>query len=126
MRRFVARRGQPIKIFSDNGKHFKVVGSSLHRKWLKTTQEQTVQEFVTQKGIEWSFFTQMAPWMGGFYERLIGIVKRSLKKVLGPLLLTEPQLTTTLFEIEAIINTRPLTYNSSNIEDGSALTPAHF
>ena len=30
----------------------------------------------------------MAPWMGGFYERLIGLVKRALRKTPGRNLLT--------------------------------------
>ena len=40
------------------------------------------------------------PWWGGFYERLVVIVKNSLKKVIGKALCNYEQLTTYLCEIE--------------------------
>ena len=30
-------------------------------------------------GIKWLFIVGMAPWMGGFYERLVGLVKRAMR-----------------------------------------------
>ena len=41
-----------------------------------------------QKNIKWNFILEKAPWWGGFYERFIGIVRSSLKKVLQKSLLT--------------------------------------
>ena len=64
--------------------------------------------------------------MGGFYERLIGLVKRSLRKAIGQLCLTNDQLLTVLKEAEAIINSRPLVYMGDDINSGITLTPAHF
>ena len=64
--------------------------------------------------------------MGGFYERLIGLVKRSLRKTIGKLCLTSNQLLTVLKEAEAIINSRPLVYVGDDINSGTPLTPAHF
>ena len=32
-----------------------------------------------QKNINWNFVLEIAQWWGGFYERLIGIVKSSLQ-----------------------------------------------
>jgi len=37
--------------------------------------------FFSQEGISWRFTTALAPWQGGVYERLVGIVKQSLRKV---------------------------------------------
>ena len=42
--------------------------------------------------------------MGGFYERLVGLVKRSLRKSVGRNLLTDTQLETLIKEIEAVVN----------------------
>ena len=40
--------------------------------------------------------------------------------------LTRVELETTVIEIEACINSRPLTYASGEIEQDNPLTPAHF
>ena len=42
------------------------------------------------------------------WERLIGMVKISLKKVLGRAFLTLTTLQTTVVEVEAVLNDRPL------------------
>ena len=72
------------------------------------------------------FITEAAPWQGGFYERLVGLVKRALRKAIGRKLLDWDELAALLTEIEAIINTRPLTYVFEGFESGFPLTPAHF
>ena len=46
----------------------------------------------------------------GLYERLVGMVKRCLRKALGRKHFTLDQLATLLTEIEAVLNSRPLTY----------------
>ena len=70
--------------------------------------------------------TERAPWWGGFYERLIGLVKRCLKKTLGKAYLNMIKLNTILIEVEAVLNTRSLTYPYVDINDTSPLTPSHF
>ena len=64
--------------------------------------------------------------MGGFYERLIGLVKRSLRKAIGKLCLSYEQLLTMLKEVEAVINSRPLVYVEDDIDSNMTLTPFHF
>lgn len=34
------------------------------------------QRFLAHHRIKWQFITERAPWRGGFYERLIGLVKK--------------------------------------------------
>jgi hypothetical protein len=68
------------------------------------------QPYCVERKIKWRFIPQLAPWFGGFYERLVGIVKNCLKKTLQKHLLTDNQLNTTIKEIEAVVNSRPLTY----------------
>ena len=63
--------------------------------------------------------------MGGFYERLVGITKMSLRKSIGRVSLTSSQLQTILTEVEPIINTRPLAYVDNHLEN-QIITPAHF
>ena len=53
--------------------------------------------------------------MGGFYERLVGMVKSSLIKAIGRTYLTQTQFTTFTTESEGIINWRPLVYIDDDI-----------
>ena len=63
---------------------------------------------------------------GGFYERLVGLVKRALRKSIGRRMLTLVQLQTLLKEAEAGVNSRPLVYLGDDINSNVALTPGHF
>ena len=67
------------------------------------------------------------PWWGGFWERLMQSIKRSLRKSIGRSHLTYEQLHTLVVEVEAIINSRPLTYVADD-EDGvtECLSPSHL
>ena len=63
--------------------------------------------------------------VGRFYERLIAIVKFSLKKVVGKALSNYSEIVTIVTEIEGCLNSRPLTYlNEENVYD--LLTPNHL
>jgi hypothetical protein len=88
---------------SDNGKSFTVL-----TKLLRGT-------------VKWQLLTPAAPWTGGFYERLVGTIKRSCKKTLGNTSLTVSELLTVLVELEDRINRRPLI-----VLDDYSITPSHF
>ena len=78
LRKFIARRSLPKKLISDNATNF-----SAAAKFLKDlSQESIVKNFMEEQKIDWQFIAPRAPWQGGFYERLIGIVKSCLKKSL--------------------------------------------
>lgn len=74
----------------------------------------------------WRFIPRKAPWYGGFWKRLIGLTKSCLEKVLGKAHINLLMLQTMVVEIEAILNDRPLTYVSSDIDDPQPLTPSHL
>ena len=63
---------------------------------------------------------------GGFYERLVGLVKRALRKTISRKLLTYFQLETILKEVVETVNARPLVYVSDDINSSITLTSAHF
>ena len=69
---------------------------------------------------------ERSPWWGGFYERLVKGVKTPLKKIFAKAMLDAEQLTTILAEIEAQLNSRPLTYLSADPGDYSVITPAQI
>ena len=64
--------------------------------------------FASERNIAWNFSITEAPWYGGFWERLVSIVKRCIKKTIRRTSLTFVELQTLLFEVESIINSRPL------------------
>ena len=74
----------------------------------------------------WRFIPKRAPWYGGFWERLIGLTKMSLKKVLGRAYVSLIMLQTLVVEVEATLNDRPLTHVSCDITDAEPITPAHL
>ncbi|GFU97739.1 integrase catalytic domain-containing protein [Trichonephila clavipes] len=120
-RRFIARRGRPTTIYSDNGKNFVGTLNALNSiDWDK------IQDFALKIKIQWKFSPPSAPWRGGFWERLVGMLKNVLRKVLGKASLNEKELNTLLCDAESIINSRPITYLSEDPKDLVALTPAMF
>lgn len=112
LRRFVAAHGVPALIVSDNAAQFRLAAEVIESPICK------------DNGIAWHFIPELAPWHGGFYERLVGLVKHCLRRTLDKNILSDAQLTTTLKEIETILNSRPLTYVGSDLEH--ILTPVDF
>ena len=125
-RRFISRRGIPESILSDNAKTFKVGAKTLKSIATQMIEKPESQKFLSDHGINWHFIPEAAPWWGGFYERMVGLVKRPLKKVIGRACLNVIELSTILTEVEAVLNSRPLTYTYVNTKEEGPLTPAHF
>ncbi|GFW65019.1 integrase catalytic domain-containing protein [Trichonephila clavipes] len=76
--------------------------------------------------ISWKFIPPQVPWWGGFWERLIGLGKRTLRKTLGKTSLNHEEVYTVLCDCESLINSRPLTYVTDDVEDLEPLTQAMF
>ena len=66
--RFFSKRGTPTFILSDIGSNF-------------STDE--TQQYASSRNITWNFKPPPSHWWGDIYERIIGSVKRCLKKILG-------------------------------------------
>jgi hypothetical protein len=113
LRKFIARRGIPCIIFSDNAKAFKATHIQLMKLYSDVCPE-------------WKFSVPRAPWHGGWWERLVGVVKSALRKSVGIKSLTLAELEACLIEIEACVNSRPLTSIGENPQDIVQLTPSQF
>lgn len=125
IRRFVARRGCPKELHSDNGTNFKGADKELTNQLLQFDQSKLEREMTT-RGISWHFIPPRSPHMGGSWERMVGVVKCSLKEVLREHHPKEELLKTVLCEAEALVNSRPLTHLSTDPNDFECLTPNHF
>ena len=125
LRRFVARRGKPDEIISDNATQFKAAKNTIDLAWENIVDDPQVQSYLSQKRIKWKFIIELSPWIGGFYEKLVGTTKTALKKSIGRLHLSLTQLQTIITEVEGVVNSRPLVYVDNEI-DNEIITPMHF
>ncbi|VDP23132.1 unnamed protein product [Heligmosomoides polygyrus] len=89
-------------------------------------ESQEEQQFLSTTGIEWKFITPYGPLKGGFYERLIQSVKNVMYKAIRNKRLDFETMRTFLVEIEACLNTRPLTYMETDLEDRPTIRPIDF
>ena len=121
LKRFCARRGLPCTFISDNAKTFK----SAARVIAKIITHPDVRQHLFNISVEWHFNLEKAPWWGGIFERLIRSTKRCLRKMIGQAKFNHDELITAVTEVEAIINSRPLTYVAADdLEE--PLTPSHL
>ena len=121
LKSLITRRGMPSKMISDNAQTFKSTA-----KWLKKLKKNAaVNDFLQAKGIDWQFNVARAPWWGGFFERLIGLVKSCLIKILGRAKISFKEFKESLLDVEAVLNNRPLTYLDEELGP-EALTPNHL
>ncbi|XP_070515381.1 uncharacterized protein [Cardiocondyla obscurior] len=149
LRRFVARRGVPEKIYSDNGTNFVGANNELKDLYALLNSEQhkkLVLQYASDTKISWHFIPPAAPHFGGLWESTVKIFKHYFKRVVGDTLFTFKKLNTFVIEIEGVLNSRPtyfsvltplptyisaylhlgvLTSLSSDSNDLNALSPAY-
>ena len=119
LERFIARRGRPEIIYSDNGATFVGVAN-----WMKKVlHDERLQDYLARHGITWKFNLSRAPWWGGgHFERMVGLVKNAFYKVVGHAQLSWKELQKVILSVEVCLNERPLGYVEDDIQT-SVLTP---
>ncbi|XP_018402066.1 PREDICTED: uncharacterized protein LOC108779199 [Cyphomyrmex costatus] len=127
LRRFVSRRGKPTHVYSDNGTNFVGANRELNDLAQFLLKEQTgLSECINDIGINWHFIPAYSPHFGGLWEAGIKSTKHHLKRVASNASLTFEEFYTLITQVEAILNSRPLTPMSTDPNDLIPLTPAHF
>ena len=129
-RRFSNCRRQPAHIYCDNGQNF--VGAVRELKEVTKLLQSTelcrkVSLLPATQAIQWHFSPARSPYFGRLWEAAVRLMKLQLKKIVGHLCLTYPQLHSVIVEIEAILNSRPILPIHVDPEEGpTVLTPGHF
>ena len=113
LRRLAAAKGAPFTILSNNHRTF----ISEERFLLELQDDPQVQEYLTARRMVWRHQTPQSPWMGGHYERIIRIIKVCLSTVIARKIFTYEEFVTVTKEVENIINSRPITYQSADTAD---------
>ena len=129
LRRFIARRGKPSSIWSDHGSNFVGASGELSELMAFLRQQKTnvdISEFCSSQGIEWSFIPERVPHFGGLWESAVKSMKTHLRRITGDARLTFEELSTILTQVEACLNSRPLTPLPCEGDGIEALTPGHF
>uniref|UniRef100_A0A1B0D864 Integrase catalytic domain-containing protein n=1 Tax=Phlebotomus papatasi TaxID=29031 RepID=A0A1B0D864_PHLPP len=124
IRRFMARRGEPETILSDNGTNFKGAEREI-RQSLAEIKHDVITSTLAKRQVTWKFNPPHAPHMGGTWERLVAPVKKAISLAIGSSKHPPSQevLQTVLAEAEHLVNSRPLAEVSDANE---VLTPNHF
>ncbi|XP_055590334.1 uncharacterized protein LOC129742461 [Uranotaenia lowii] len=129
LRRFIARRGKPAHLHSDNGKNFEGAKNELielYRMLNNTKNRDQIENVCASEGIQWHLTPPKAPHFGGLWEAAVKVAKKHLFRQLGPTKLSFEDMATVLAEIESIMTSRPLLPITDDPEDLDILTPSHF
>ena len=124
LRRFVARRGTPFEILSDQGTNFRGGDRELQESF--AAMSPTLQMELAKQKIQFRYNPPNSPHFGGAWEREVRSVKTALKVTVGSQTLTEEVLRTVLIEVEGILNAKPLGYVSSDVADPDPVTPNYL
>jgi len=127
--RLVSRRGLPSDIFCDGGTNF--VGARNEMAELTNlvqsdSHHTAVADFLNVQGIQFHFNPPYAPHQGGYWKAGVKSMKHHLKRVVEDRKLSIEEFITLLSQVEAALNSRPLTPSSSDPNDFGVLTPGHF
>ncbi|XP_041449449.1 uncharacterized protein LOC121404235 [Drosophila obscura] len=123
--RFVARRGCPHEVQSDNGRNFVGASRSLAVDLLEALRTRTSAVY-SQQGLSWRFIPPGAPHMGGLWEAGVKSFKALFQRSMCTSKYTLEEFATLLSKIEACLNSRPISPMSEDPTDPLALSPGHF
>ena len=125
LKRFVSRRGKCDSILSDNGKNFFEARNLAANRGISVTSRKSSKNYwlcVQSRYLVEIHFTTF-PHIGDLWEANVKSVKTHLKAVINDTLLSFEELYIVLSQIEAILNSRPLSNTPDKLD---ILTPGIF
>lgn len=127
-KRFVSRRGRCSDLWSDQGRNFVAANKELTQEWEKAKLQFRghIENCLAQDGTQWHFIPPYSPNFGGLWEAGVKAMKHHIKRTITKNLTFE-EFTTVLCQVEACLNSRPLSpIDESDVDNLNPLTPAHF
>lgn len=88
--------------------------------------QERIADNTASNGIRWNCNPLLGSHFGGVFESLVKVGKKTLKAIVGNAGLTDDELQTAIKEVEALMNSRPLTYEAADLLDEPLLTLNHF
>ncbi|XP_053698661.1 uncharacterized protein LOC128745608 [Sabethes cyaneus] len=129
LKRFVARRGKPDLIECDNALNFRGAKRELDelvRLFGSQHHQHLIASSCADDGITFKFIPPRSPNFGGLWEAAVKSLKKHLRSTLGNVILYLDNFLTLITQIEACLNSRPLTQLTADPNDLEVLTPGHF
>ena len=109
----ISRRTRPHVIVSDNAGVFNTTAD-----WIRAIRKsEKLHKYLVREEIRWQFNLARSPWSGGFYERLIKEIKKTLHKTLERSRLSYEAMESVVMDIERNLNNRPLIYVEAEGEE---------
>ena len=115
LRRFIARRGKPKEILSDNGSSIIRADREL-REALDKLGQHKIYSSLSFQNIIWMFNTPLSSWKGEAYESMVKIPKKAIKVVMKDRTYYEESLITLLYDNEAMLRSGPLLQCSNDLQ----------
>ena len=115
----------PQFVVSDNGSNFTAAEKEIRALVDKLIKKKTIERTSRHQPIEWQFNPPPAPRFGGIFEAMVKSAKKALKAALGNAEIWDEELHTAICGV-GLLNSRPITYVSSDANDLTPLTPNHL
>lgn len=125
-RRFTCIRGPVKEVRSDRGTNFVGALNDLQDNAV-FVEDGSVEDYMQKSGIKWTFNPRHASHMAGSWERMIGLARRILNAMpltQGSKELTHDVLVTFMYEVCAILNSRPICPISYDPDNPIIISPS--
>ena len=123
--RFTSRRGVPKEVIRDRGTNFVGAVGEL-KKPVSQFHRRKLENKTAVLGVMWRFNPPGAPHFGGTHEVMVKAAKKATYAVARERDVNNEELITVFAGVESLLNSRSLTYQSSDPRDSVSLTPNHF
>ena len=126
LRRIIARRGKPRRIYSDHATVFTAADKELNGVFKPTKNGRSKIEIALKSRyeIEWITSTPHSPFKNGLVERIVGLTKHSLFKTIGHQVVPYDVFVSALLHAEQTLQDRPLINVSMDTSDFNVITPS--